>query len=69
MEVELSDWQHGLERIKRLVEANVMDEIMLMSDKPEFISKIKRQLKIEELLTDRITLITVQEFFRERRKA
>lgn len=69
VEVELSDWQHGLERIKKLVEANVMDEIWLMSDKPEFISKIKRQLKIEGTLSDKVTLVTVQEFFRERRKA
>ena len=69
VEVELSDWQHGFERIKSLAEANVMDEIWLMSDKLEFVSKIKRQLEIEKLNTDSVTVMTVQEFFRRRRKA
>jgi len=68
VEVELSDWQHGFERIKSLVEVNVMDEIWLMSDKPEIVSKIRRQTKIEKLKTDGLNIISVQEFFRERRK-
>ena len=69
IEMELSDWQHGLDRIKKLIEANVMDEIWLMSDKPDFVNKIRRQLKIDGILSDRVTLVTVQEFFRDRRKA
>lgn len=69
VEVELSDWQHGFERIKALVEANVMDEIWLMSDNPEIINRVKRQIKIENLETNGLIIKTVQEFFRERRKA
>jgi len=68
IEVELSDWQRGFERIKSLIKANVMDEIWLLSDKPEFVSKIKRQLKTEKLDTDRVTVMTVQEYFKARRK-
>ena len=68
IEVELSDWQHGFERIKGLIEANVMDEIWLMSDKPEVVNKIKRQLEIDKLYTNRVTVMAVQEFFRQRRK-
>jgi len=69
VEVELSDWQHGFERIKALIEANVMDEIWLMSDNPEIINRVKRQIKIENLETNGLMIKTVQEFFRERRKA
>ena len=69
VEVELSDWQHGFERIKALIEANVMDEIWLMSDNPEIINRVKRQIKIENLETNGLIIKTVQEFFRERRKA
>jgi len=69
VEVELSDWQHGFERIKALIEANVMDEIWLMSDNPEIINRVKRQNKIENLETNGLMIKTVQEFFRERRKA
>lgn len=68
VEVELSDWQHGFERIKALIEANVMDEIWLMSDNPEIINRVKRQIKIENLETNGLMIKTVQEFFRERRK-
>jgi hypothetical protein len=69
IEIELSDWQHGFERIKALIEANVMDEIWLMSDNPEIINRVKRQVKIENLETNGLMIKTVQEFFRERRKA
>jgi len=68
IEVELSDWKHGLERIKSLLEANVMDEIWLMSDKSELVGKIKRQMKLERLVLDNVVLLTIQDFFKARRR-
>ena len=64
IEVELSDPTHLTERISRLQDANLVDEIRVFSDKREIIDKAKRLLSMSK----NAEFLTVQEFFKERRK-
>ena len=63
VEVELSDTGHLIDRLRKLTEANLVNKIYAFSDSKEIIAKSNRLLKRRE-----VVFMTVQEFFREKRK-
>jgi hypothetical protein len=64
IEIELSDAGHLIERLERLLEANLVEKINVFSDSKEIITKSKRLFNMKSC---QIEYFLIQEFFKKRR--
>jgi hypothetical protein len=69
VEIELNISERAVDRLKVLVETNVFDQVWLLSDRKEIISKAKHLARIDYpgIVGERLFILTIQEFLRERR--